>query len=89
MTFLNEYWLAGVGTPILRQLHYYQTQKKPPQYKLGGLEIRTLISILHAFSNEWLPDIFVRSQPRRSSIRMGHSINVDQCGHSANLACRK
>ena len=46
MTFLNEYWLAGAGNPILRQLNYYKTQKPPPQYKLGGgerLEIRNKI----------------------------------------------
>ena len=35
----NEYWLAGIGNPILRLLNYDKTQKKTPQYKLGGLRL--------------------------------------------------
>ncbi len=40
MTFLNEYWLAGAGNPILRQLNYYKTQKPPPSTNWEGVEIR-------------------------------------------------
>jgi len=41
MTLLVEHWLVGIGTLILRQLNCDKT-KNPPQYKLGGVEIRPL-----------------------------------------------